>query len=260
MSAGAAEPAPNRYRVEQVIRLETTTAQGGDARPMTTVVEGRVRFLLEQELEASQPGYGSWRFTQVEVSGPRTEPPERADPGVERALVLGLDWMRRLEGQHFSGSLSDVPVIPLGEPAPPWLTEWLRWAQTGSFAGVEANPVAQRPPDGSGEPPVVYEVRWVRREFRQQPCHVQQARWATPVRAAPGSLSASLASEGVEARSYFAGHSLEWVAQEAPALIYAERSAARETFWSLEKVQKPELQGLVFRLRLAVEVRVERLP
>ncbi|MFQ5724389.1 MAG: hypothetical protein ACE5G6_07840, partial [Terriglobia bacterium] len=89
-------------------------------------------------------------------------------------------------------------------------------------------------------------------------CHVQQASWTVPVQ--PGSVPADLAAQGVEARTHFAAQSLEWVSREHPALIYSERSAVRETSWELKNVERPELRRLVFRLRLVVEVRVERLP
>lgn len=268
LSAGArggAQPAMVRYRVEQVFRLETTSAEAQPlpgrlrADPVTTAVEGRVRLLLEQRLEPN--GRGSWRFTGIEIDGPRTEPPEASDAGVERALKLGLDWMRQLEGQEFNGRIADLPVLPLGEAAPAWLTPWLRWAQTGSFSGVEQSPVVFPSTSSDSVPPAArYELEWVRSEFRQQLCHVQQARWVLPIAAAPDSLSAALAAEGVEARTHFAAQSLEWVTQESPALVYAERSGVRETFWDMTKVSKPELRDLVFRLRLAVQVRVERLP
>ena len=255
-----------RYRVEQVFRLETVSAEAQPlpgrlrADAVTTAVEGRVRMLLEQRLEPNGQDRGSWRFTRIEAEAPRTEPPEASDAGVERALRLGFDWMRRLEGQQFSGSVADLPVLPLGEATPAWLTTWLRWAQTGSFSGVEQSPVVF-PAAFSGEPAAAgYELKWVRSEFRQQPCHVQQARWVLPIASAPDSISPALAAEGVEARTSFAAQSLEWVTQENPTLIYAERSGVRETFWNMEKVSKPELRELVFRLRLAVQVRVERLP
>ena len=264
------QPPPGRYRVEQVFRLETTTAQalpaspGGPSQPVTTAVEGRVRLVLEHLPEPGAAGRGIWRFRQVEVEGPRTEPKENADPRAERPLALGLAWLRQLEGQEFSGAVTDLPVLPLGEASPAWLTAWLHWAQTGSFAGVDANPVAF-PATGdaattSEAPAGSYQVRWLRSEFRQEPCHVQQARWAVPVEAAPGSVTPDLAAEGVEARTHFAAQSLEWIAQDRPELIYAERSGVRETFWNLEKAKRPELRELVFRLRFAVEVRVERLP
>lgn len=264
-----------RYRVEQVLRLETTSAEPQPlpgrlhTDPVTTAVEGRVRLVLEQRLKPAAAGQGTWRFTQVEVEGPRTEPLDATNPEVERALGLGLNWMRRLEGQEYEGAIADLPVLPLGEAGPPWLTAWLRWAQTGSFAGIEADPVvfpllaegeapAEIPREGSTQG--AYEVGWLRSEFRQRLCHVQRARWTLPVEPAPDSLSAGLAAEGVEARTHFAAQSLEWVSQQDPTLIYAERSGVRETFWDMEKVTRPELRGLVFRLRLGVQVRVERLP
>jgi hypothetical protein len=261
-----AEPLVARYRVEQLFRLETTSAEPQPlpgrvrADPVTTAVEGRVRLVLEQRLEPGTPARGAWRFTQVEVEGPRSEPPEASNPGVERALRLGLDWMRRLAGEEFSGSVADLPVIPLGEATPAWLTSWLRWAQIGSFAGVEGSPVDF--PSASGAEPLsaTYAVEWLRSEFRQRLCHVQRARWTLPVAPAATSLPPSLAAEGVEARTHFAAQSLEWVTQQDPTLIYAERSGVREIFWDMEKVSKPELRNLVFRLRLAVETRVERMP
>lgn len=259
----AAEAPPVRYRVEQVFRLETTAARP-QAEPATTAVEGRVRFLLEQRLEQDAPRRGVWRFANVETDGPRTSPAEAKDARTEHALALGLAWLKQLEGQEFGGTLSELPVLPLGEAPPPWLTEWLGWAETGTFSGREADPVAWRTPaEGEGnpsEPPVAYQVRWLRSEFRQVPCHVQQARWTLAVQPAPSSLPADLAAEGVEARTHFSALSLEWVSQEDPALIHAERSGVRETFWNLEKVKKPELRELVFRLRFSVQVRVERLP
>jgi hypothetical protein len=262
---GGAEAPLVRYRVEQVFRLETTSAEAQPlpgrlrADPVTTAVEGRVRLLLEQRLEPN--GRGSWRFTRIEADGPRTEPPEASDAGVDRALKLGLDWMRQLEGQEFNGNVADLPVFPLGEAAPAWLSPWLRWAQTGSFSGTEQSPVAFPLTDSDRAAPAAkYELEWVRSEFRQQMCHVQQARWVLPIAAAPDSLSPVLAAEGVEARTHLAAQSLEWVTQESPALVYAERSGVRETFWDMTKVSKPELRDLVFRLRLAVQLRVERLP
>lgn len=258
---------PRRYRVEQVVRLETTTAepqpQEGLLRtePTTTSVVGRVSFVLEEGAGENPPGETQWLFSEVTTESPRTEPPEAANAGVERVMALGLEWMRRLDGQQFAGPVSELPVFPLGEAAPGWLTAWLRWAQTGGFSGVEANPVALPEVETNGESnPGGYAVRWLRSDFRQVPCHVQQARWVAPVKEAPESVPASLASEGVEAQTHFAAQSLEWVAQDSPVLIYAERSGVRETFWNLEKVKRPELRQLVFRLRLAVQVRVERLP
>lgn len=270
-----AEHALARYRVEQVFRLETTSAQvqpvPGRLRtePVTTVVEGRVRFVLERGPAENSMGDGPvlapagggiWRFSQVEVEGPRTEPPGATDPGVEQALADGLAAVQQLEGQEFHGDVAELPVLPLGEASPPWLTGWLRWAQSGSFAGVKADPVELATRADSHATPASYEVRWLRTDFRQAACHVQQARWAVPVQPAPGSVPAVLAAEGVEARTHFAALSLEWVTQSNPVLVYAERSAVRETFWSLEKVKKPELRELMFRLRLIVQVRLERLP
>ncbi|MGH9804439.1 MAG: hypothetical protein ACRD4D_04645, partial [Candidatus Acidiferrales bacterium] len=100
----------------------------------------------------------------------------------------------------------------------------------------------------------------LRSEFRRVPCHVQQARWAVPVTPAPESLPETLAAEGVEARTHFAAQSLEWVSQEKPTLIYAERSGVRETYWDMKKVSQPALRDQVLRLRLSVELRLERLP
>lgn len=267
---GGAQSPPARYRVEQVFRLETTTAQPqpspGHVRPqpLTTAVEGRVHLLLEQRLEESSPMHGTWRFVVVEVDGPHAEPSGTASAETERALALGLAWMQQLQGQEFSGPLTELPVLPLGEAQPAWLTAWLRWAQTGAFAGVEEDPVDWSLSEATGADPeketASYQVRWLRSEFRQVPCTVQQARWAVPVQAAPGSVSADLAAAGVQARTHFSGLSLEWVSQEDPALIYAERSGVREIFWKLENVASPQLRDLVFRLRFAVEVRVERLP
>ncbi|MGH9789082.1 MAG: hypothetical protein ACRD4U_10310 [Candidatus Acidiferrales bacterium] len=257
---------PVRYRVEQVLRLETLSVEERPApgrlppEPVRTSVRGRLMMVLEQKPEPGQPGRGAWRFTQVEIEPPQTEPAGRADAGVERVFILAMEWMKRLEGQEFSGSLSELPVLPLGEPAPPWLASWLRWAQTGAFSGLEGDPaeVAAAVPDNPV--PVSYQLNWLRSEFRRVPCHVQQARWAVPVTPATDSLPPSLAAEGVEAHTHFAAQSLEWVSQENATLLYAERSGVRETFWSLAGVEKPELKELVFRLRLAVEVRVERLP
>ena len=259
-AAPEAPPPPVRYRVEQVFRLETTTARP-QAEPATTAVEGRVRFLLEQQLEeAGPPVRGVWRIAEVHVEGPRTEPADKGDPRVERTMALGLEWLRRQEGQEFHGDFLDLPVFPLGEAAPAYLTHWLRWAQTGVFAGVREDPLRFARQDSSDTLPFAYQVRWLRSEFRQAPCHVQQARWTLAVQPAPGSVPADLAAEGVEARTHFAALSLEWVSQDNPRLIYAERSGVRETFWNLEKVKKAELRELVFRLRFSVQVRVERLP
>ncbi|MGH9814051.1 MAG: hypothetical protein ACRD4T_13035 [Candidatus Acidiferrales bacterium] len=266
LAISAEEPVA-RYRVEQVLRLETLSADERPApgrmpaEPVRTSVRGRLILVLEQRAEPGQPGRGAWRFTQVEIEPPHTEPSGRADPGVERVFILAMGWMKRLEGQEFSGALSELPVLPLGESAPPWLTSWLRWAQTGAFSGLEGDPagVAAATPDNPV--PVSYQLNWLRSDFRRVPCHVQQARWAVARQVGPpDSLPQSLAAEGVEARTHFAAQSLEWVSQENPTLIYAERSGVRETFWSLAGVEKPELKELVFRLRLAVEVRVERLP
>jgi hypothetical protein len=215
--------------------------------------------VLEQRRQAGEPGRGAWRFTEVEIEPPQTEPAGRADEGVERVFIMAMGFVKRLEGQEFTGPLSQLPVLPLGEPAPPWLTSWLRWAQTGAFSGIEGDPAAVREAS-EDNPQVSYQLNWLRGEFRRVPCHVQQARWAIPVTPAPDSLPSTLAAEGVEAFTHFAAQSLEWVAQENPTLIYAERSGVRETYWSLAGVEKPELKELVFRLRLAVEVRVERLP
>lgn len=274
---GGARPSFARYRVEQVFRLETTTAEAQPlpgrlrAEPVTTAMEGRVRLILEQRWEEDPAGRDSsralpngaratWRFTQVEVEGPSAEPAGATNPEVERALVLGLAWMRQLEGEEFSDLVSDLPVLPLGEAPPGWLTAWLRWAQTGGFAGVDSSPVALPASSEAEAAAANYQVQWLRSDFRQELCHVQQARWVVPVQAAPASVSPELAAEGVEARTHFAATSLEWVSQGNPELVYAERSAVRETYWNLEKVKKPELRELVFRLRFAVQVRVERLP
>lgn len=266
ITGGQAEPPFARYRVEQVIRLESTSARpqpvpgGVLAEPVTTAAEGRVRFILEQRRGDSTPGHAIWRFAQVEVEAPHSEPPEANNAEVERALALGLNWIQRVEGEEFTGPMTELPVVPLGEAPPAWLGAWLRWAQTGSFSGVAQNPVALPAPSDGGPTEVAYEVRWLRSEYRQVPCHVQQARWAVPVQEAAGAVPAQLAAEGVEARTHFSALSLEWISQEQPSLIYAERSGVRETFWDLKKVRKPELRRLVFRLRLAVQVRVERLP
>jgi len=264
-AVGAEEPVA-RYRVEQVLRLETLSAEERPvpgrmpAEPVRTSVRGRLVLVLEQRIEPGQPSRGAWRFTQVEVEPPHTEPAGRADAGVERVFVLAMDWMKRLEGQEFSGELSELPVLPLGESAPPWLTSWLRWAQTGAFSGLEGDP-ANVGAAADSPAPASYQLNWLRSDFRRVPCHVQQARWAVARQVGPPeSLPPTLAAEGVEARTHFAAQSLEWVSQENPTLIYAERSGVRETYWSLAGVEKPELKELVFRLRLAVEVRVERLP
>ncbi|MEE8200605.1 MAG: hypothetical protein V3R29_05480 [Candidatus Acidoferrales bacterium] len=249
-----------RYRVEQTIRLETTSARPQpvagqlQAEPVTAVVEGRVRFLLAQKLDPDTPGQGKWHFAEVEVEGPRRDPIGAATRESAAALAAALAGMRQLEGREFNGPGAQLPVLPLGEASPAWLTAWLRWAQTGSFSGIEESPVEL--PGGKGS----YEVNWLRSDFRQVPCHVQQASWTVPVQPAPGSLPPDLAAQGVEARTYFAAQSLEWVGRESPVLIYAERSAVRETFWELKNVERPELRQLVFRLRLVVELRVQRLP
>ena len=264
--AGKAEEPVARYRVEQVLRLETLSVEELPApgrmaaEPARTSVRGRLSMVLEQRRESGAPGRGTWRFTQVEVEPPQTEPAGRADAGVERVFILAMGWVKRLEGQEFSGPLSELPVLPLGESAPPWLTGWLRWAQTGAFSGLEGDPAGVTEASGNSAGPVSYQLNWLRSEFRRVPCHVQQARWAVAVTPAPESLPPSLAAEGVEARTHFAAQSLEWVSQENPTLIYAERSGTRETFWTLAKVERPELKELVFRLRLVMQVRVERLP
>lgn len=265
--AGRAEEPVVRYRVEQVLRLETLSVEElpapgrMPAEPVRTSVRGRLLMVLEQRPEPGATGRGTWRFTQVEIEPPQTEPAGRADAGVERVFILAMGWMKRLEGQEFSGSLSELPALPLGESAPPWLTSWLRWAQTGVFSGLEGDPARVAEAAGDNTGPVSYQLNWLRSEFRRVPCHVQQARWAVVRQVGPPeSLPQSLAAEGVEAHTHFAAQSLEWVSQENPTLIYAERSGVRETFWSLAGVEKPELKELVFRLRLGVEVRVERLP
>ncbi|HSC77685.1 MAG TPA: hypothetical protein VLB32_03900 [Candidatus Acidoferrales bacterium] len=256
----AQEEAPARYRVEQVFRLETLSAEEmalpGRLRtePVTTAYIGRFRFVLEQSAAKK------WKFTQVETEPPTTEPPERADAGVERVLQMGLDWMKRLDGQEFSGAVSELPAMPLGESAPAWLTTWLRWAQTGSFSGTESDPIGLAAALKVDPSSVSYQLQWLRAESRQVPCHVQQARWAIPPGPADDSLPAQLAAQGVEAHTSFSAQSLEWVSQENPTLIYAERSGTRDTSWTLEKVDRPELKELVFRLRLVMQVQVERLP
>lgn len=81
-----------------------------------------------------------------------------------------------------------------------------------------------------------------------------------PMTDASESLPASLAAAGVSARTHFSAQSLEWVSQSEPTLIYADRSAARETFWDMSGVEDPRLRQSVFRLRLSANVTVERLP
>jgi len=176
--AGAEVPSVTRYRVEQVVRLETTSTPDTPPPPgqlwpppVTTAVEGRLRYVLEHRAGGAA-GPGNWRLRQVETEGPRTEPAEARQEGVERAFVLGLNWMRNLEGREFAGGLEELPVFPLGETAPPWLATWMQWAQTGNFADRERNPVAL--------PEAAYQVEWLRSETRQTLCHVQRARWAQP--------------------------------------------------------------------------------
>lgn len=246
-----------RYHVEQVVRLETTSAPEAPPPgrlwppPVTKAVEGRFRYVLERR-PADSTAADTWRLTDVETEGPRTEPVEARDAGVERVFQMGLSWIRNLQGREFKGGPEELPTFPLGEAAPPWLTTWLQWAQSGGFADRERNPVSM--------PEASYQVEWLRSETRQTLCHVQRVRWAEPVAEAPESLPSSLAAAGVEARTLFAAQSLEWVAQDRPVLIYAERSGVRETYWELEKVSQPELRHLVFRLRLSVDLRLERLP
>lgn len=265
-ASGAQTEAPARYRVDQVFRLETLSAEEMAlpgrlrAEPVTTAYIGRFRFVLEQSTDATAPGGKKWKFAQVEIEPPTTEPPERADAGVERVLQMGLDWMKRLDGQEFSGAVSELPAMPLGESAPAWLTTWLRWAQTGGFSGTESDPIGLAAMLKVDPSPVSYQLQWLRAESRQVPCHVQQARWAIPPVPADDSLPAQLVAQGVEAHTSFSAQSLEWVSQESPTLIYAERSGTRDTSWTLEKVDRPELKELVFRLRLVMQVRVERLP
>ena len=250
------------YRVEQVLRLETTQSRRDPATlqvaPATTVVEGRVRFVLERRWPDGAAGAGTWRFTGVEVEGPNTEPPEATNAGVQRALALGLSWMKEVEGKEYRGP-DETPVLPLGEEQPAWLSAWLRWAQTGQYAGLEGSPM-QFPSTATATDRADYKLTWLRSDFRQQACHVQQARWVLPVVSSPESVTEELAAQGVRARTHFAAQSLEWVAQAEPALVYAERSGVRETFWDMSGVENPELRDLVFRLRLSVQVRVERMP
>ncbi len=262
--AGQQAAPHRRYRVEQVFRLETTTAEpagvGGapSAEPVTVTGEGRVRFVLEQQ--ASEDSSPRWRFTQVETQAPETDAEGEIGQGVQLALALGLRWMHQLDGKEFTGSVAQLPVFPLGESRLAWLTAWLRWAQTGSFSGVEGSPVALPANPGQEEDGASYELRWLRSDFRQENCNVQQARWAVAVQASADAVSPALAAEGVEARTFFSAQSLEWISQRNAELVYAERSGVRETFWSLEKVQKADVHELVFRFRLAVQVRIERLP
>ncbi len=259
--AGQQAAPRRRYRVEQVFRLETTTAEpagtgvAAAAEPVTVTGEGRVRFVLEQQ--ASEDSSPRWRFTQVETQAPETDAEGEIGQGVQLALALGLRWMHQLDGKEFTGSVAQLPVFPLGESRPAWLTAWLRWAQTGGFSGVEGSPMAL--PTGREENSSSYELRWLRSDFRQENCNVQQARWAVAVQASADAVSPALAAEGVEARTFFSAQSLEWISQRNAELVYAERSGVRETFWSLEKVQKPDVHELVFRFRLAVQVRIERL-
>lgn len=258
--AGQQAAPRRRYRVEQVFRLETTTAEPAStgaaaASPVTVTGEGRVQFVLEQQ--ASEDSSPRWRFTQVETQAPETDAEGEIGQGVQLALALGLRWMHQLDGKEFTGSVGKLPVFPLGESRPAWLTAWLRWAQTGGFSGVEGSPMAL--PTGREENSSSYELRWLRSDFRQENCNVQQARWAVAVQASADAVSPALAAEGVEARTFFSAQSLEWISQRNAELVYAERSGVRETFWSLEKVQKPDVHELVFRFRLAVQVRIERL-
>ena len=187
VSVAQTEPQPTRYRVEQVFRLETFSAEElavpGRLRtePVATAYVGRFRFILEQTQDAKALAGRRWKFTQVEIEPPTTEPPERADAGVERVLRMSLDWMQRLDGQEFSDPLSDLPALPLGESAPAWLTAWLRWAQTGGFSGTEGDPAGLAAALKASPSPVSYQLQWLRGESRQVPCHVQQARWTVPV-------------------------------------------------------------------------------
>lgn len=257
--AGADDAPVTRYRVEQVVRLETTSTPETPPPPgqlwpppATTSVEGRFRFVMEHRSGGAGQA-GSWRFRQVETEGPDTQPAEARQEGVERVFVLGLNWMRNLEGREFAGGLEELPVFPLGETPPPWLATWTQWAQTGNFSDREHNPAAL--------PEATYEVEWLRSETRQSLCHVQRARWAQPVRDVTDSLPPQLAEAGVAARTHFAAQSLEWVAQQdPPVLLYAERSGVRETFWDMKKASQPALRDQVLRLRLSVELRLERLP
>jgi hypothetical protein len=255
--ASAEEPVTIRYRVEQVVRLETTataeTPPPGQLwpPPATTIIEGRFRYVLERSSRRGDESV-TWRYRNVDTEGPQTIPAEARQQGVERVFVLGLNWMRNLEGREFTGGFEELPVFPLGEATPPWLATWMQWAQTGGFADRERDPVAL--------PQAAYQVEWLRSETRQTLCHVQRARWAQPVADVTASLPAELRAAGVEARTHFAAQSLEWVAQDNPVLIYAERSGARETYWEMSKVQQSDLREQVFRLRLSVEVRLERLP
>ncbi len=271
-----------RYRVEQVVRLESfatiTDEETGELSRGMIAAEGRVRFQLTEERYAQGPPL--FRFSEVTVERPTVTGGGELVMGMQAAMAMGLESLRRLEGREVEGDFSALPVFPLGESDPPWLTAWLRWAQTGNFSGIEGSPVAlpgakDRDKDNDeskaeNHTASSYQIKWLRTETRGQQgvlCHVQQSRWSVPVQEAPGSLSPALAEKGVVARTYFAGQSLEWIAQNDPYLVFAERSAVRETFWDLSSVQDAELleqmptaAGRPFRMRLTVQVRVEHLP
>ena len=202
---------------------------------------------------------GAWRFDNVEIAAPRADPPGSASANAEQALATALASIARLDGQTLRGKISELTVIPLGETPPEWLTSWLRFAGTGLLSPAHSDPVVFPAATDTREE-VAYQLRWLRSEFRQELCHVQQARWTAPLQPAQASLPEALAAQGVVARTHFAAHSLEWVSQATGELVRAERSAARETSYTLENVAQPELRAVAFRLRLAVTLRLDRLP
>ena len=250
-----------RYRVEQTVQVETTSAEPVRVltwtlpEPVSTRVEGRVVFILVRR------GQGDWQLEKIELAPMRAEPSVAANAPAATSLAAALVAFAQQEGKTFWGDWRALPVLGLGEGKPAWLSGWLQWAQAGLAAPAEADPLTLVAPKAKSPTLLArYVHRRLRSDFRQEVCGVEQVRWLLPAQATPSAVSAELATAGIEARTHFAAESLEWLGQQSGELIYAERSAVRETFWDLEKVTKPGLRQLGFRYRLGVTLRVERLP
>jgi len=206
-------------------------------------------------------GQGEWQLENVELAPMRAEPSVRANTPAATSLAAALLAFAQQEGKTFSGDWRALPVLALGESEPAWLSGWVQWAQAGLAAPAEADPLTLAlPKEKSSALLARYVRRRLRSDFRQEVSWVEQVHWLLPAQATPSAVSAELAAAGIEARTRFAAESLEWVGQQSGELIYAERSAVRETFWNLEKVTEPELKQVRFRYRLGVTLRVERLP